>query len=412
MKISFKKHGKTISIKSLAMLALPLALSFNACKKDPVAEPKPTPTPETPKEALVLDHIKVNTVLEDRVSDPNVPDYLVNKNIAVLAELTIKPGVVIAFSQDSRLDINSNGSIVSVGEPNKKIRFTGQVAQRGYWSGIAIYSISSINEFTHTEIMHAGSKPMFDNIKTAIGLFEQARVSLSSTTVAQSGGYGMYLRNKSILNTFAANRFTDNKEAPLMLTAENIPQLDAATVFTGNNGRNVIEVMGSYIDGADEITWPAFQDNTPYRFLGGITTRTGWKLLPGTTIEVTENNMINIERGYINAIGTADKKITIHGAVKSTGTWKGITIYSKSASNVMEHVKISHAGGINMLGGTKATLALFGSNHANLSLRNSEISHSGGYGIHLFGKNASLNTDVEASNTFVANALSPVFAEH
>lgn len=390
------------------MLALPAALFLSSCEKNPTSEPNPQ---IEVKDALVLDHIKKDTILADRISDPNLPDYLVNQSIAVSAELTIRPGVVIAFAQDTRMDINSGGSIVSLGSADKKVRFTGKMAQRGYWSGLMIYSNSAKNELMNTEIMYAGSKPMLDNVKAAVATFEGARVSLSNTTISQSGGYGLYLRDKSILFAFASNKFTDNKEAPLLTTAQNIPQLDAATIFTGNNGRNVVEVMSSYVDGTDEIMWPAFTDNTPYRLLGNITVRTGWKLNPGTTIEVTENNFIAIEKGYLNAIGTADKKITIHGVAKATGSWKGIVFYSRSAYNAMEYVKVSHGGGISMLGGTKSAIALFGSNAANLSIRNSEISQSGGFGIHLFGKRAELNADAESTNSFTGNAQSAIYFE-
>ncbi|MGZ5304036.1 MAG: right-handed parallel beta-helix repeat-containing protein [Bacteroidia bacterium] len=408
MKISIKKPSALFSLKTLATLALPAALFLSSCEKEPVAEPNP---PVVTKDAIVLDHIKKDTTLEDRVADPDLPDYLVNQSIAVSASLTLKPGVVIAFAQDSRMEISSSGSIISKGQAAKKIKFTGQVAQRGYWSGIILYSNSSKNEFTHTDIVYGGSKPMLDNVKGALVLFEAARVSLTNATVSQSGGYGMYLRDKSILLTFANNRFTDNKDAPILLTAQNVPQLDAASIFTGNNGRNVIEVMGSYVDGTEEIIWAAFTDNTPYRLLGRITVRTGWKLNPGTTIEVAENEFIAIEKGYLNAIGTANKKITIHGLAKTTGSWNGLVFYSRSAYNIMEFVKISHAGGISLLGGTKASIALFGSNSANLSIRNSEISQSGGYGIHLFGKKAELNADAESTNSFTANTLAPVFIE-
>ncbi|RYD83246.1 MAG: hypothetical protein EOP53_01405 [Sphingobacteriales bacterium] len=409
MKTYIKRNAGYISLKKVALLALPLALFLNSCKKDPVTPS--TPKPEPQKDAVVLESIKMKTILEDRISDPNIPDYLVNQSISVSAELTLKSGVVIGFAQDARLDINSNGILIAKGEANKKIRFIGQVAQKGYWSGIAMYSNSSANEFTYTEILHAGSKPMFDNIRSAVSMFEGSRLNVKNTTVSLSGGYGMYFRNSALLLNFANNKFTENKEAPMLMTAANVPQLDAATTFTGNNGRNVIEVMQSYIDGAEEIVWPAFTDGTGYRLNGTITTRTGWKLQPGTTIEVVENEFINIEKGYLNAVGTTEKKINFQGVVKAPGSWKGIVIYSRSAYNQMENVKISHAGGIRLISTTKASIALFGPNMSNLSLKNSEISQSGGYGIHLYGKNAEVNADVTTSNSFTNNAADPIFAE-
>lgn len=75
---------------------------------------------------LVLDHITVNTVLEDRNADPNLPDSLANKEIAVSAEFTVKPGVVIAFAEDALFEIWEGGALIAKGLADRKIRFTGK----------------------------------------------------------------------------------------------------------------------------------------------------------------------------------------------------------------------------------------------------------------------------------------------
>ena len=76
---------------------------------------------------------------------------------------------------------------------------------------------------------------------------------------------------------------------------------------------------------------------------------------------------------------------------------------------MMEHVQFSYAGANRMLGNTKASIALFGSDDASLSIKNSSISYSGGYGIHLYGRDASL--DAETSNTFTSNAQGNIYRE-
>ena len=400
--------------RNLLLLALPATFLFTACDKDedqPQPQPQPTPTePVYSAPAVELDHIKTPTTLEDRNSDPNVIDYFANKNITVSAELTIKPGVVIGFAEDARLDINSGGVISAIGTQDKKIKFIGKTAQKGFWSGIMIYSTSSSNNFTHVEILHAGSKAMLDATKTAVALFENARVSVLNTTIAQSGGYGIYFRYNSIIVNFAANNFNNNQEAPLLLSANHVSKLDEATVFTSNNGRNVIEVQGSLLTGTNEEVWPAFADGTPIRILGTFGVRTGWKLKPGTNIEIAEDKQINIEsNGYINAIGSAAAKINITGMTKSTGSWNGIAVYTGSTLNELNHVNLRHAGGVGVLGGVKAAISQFGTSHTNLVVRNSEISNSGGYGIHVFGNKAVLNSDVETSNVFANNLQGKVY---
>ena len=315
------------SLKKMLLLCLPVAVLFSSCGNDddnPQPQPQPDPQPAVILPALELDHIQTPTTLEDRNADPNVIDYYANKDIWVTAELTIKPGVVIGFAQDANLNINTGGIIKAVGTTDKKIKFVGKTAQKGFWAGIIIYSNSSANMFTHTEILHAGSKVLLDGYKAGIALFEYARVSVTNSTVSQSGGYGLYLRENGIVVNFAANTLTQNQEAPLLLSANHVASLDEATAYTGNNGRNAVEVISSMITGAPEVIWPAFADNTPIRLLGSMDARTGWKLKPGTIIEVAEDKQINIETGgYLNAIGTVTKKITILGVVKTTGSWNG-----------------------------------------------------------------------------------------
>jgi polygalacturonase len=138
--------------------------------------------------------------------------------------------------------------------------------------------------------------------------------------------------------------------------------------------------------------------------------RTGWKLKPGTNIVMAEDKQINIEsNGYINAVGTAANKITITGEVKTTGSWTGIAVYTGSTMNQLNYVKLQYAGGNAILGGVKAAISQFGTSPTNLTVQNSEISNSGGYGIHVFGDKAVLNPDVETSNTFTNNVLGKVF---
>jgi hypothetical protein len=80
---------------------------------------------------LVLEDIAVNTVLEDRFPEADLPDYLVNKTIAVRAQLTVKPGVVIAFAQDARLDVSENGVLIARGKPRKRSASPAKEPSRG-----------------------------------------------------------------------------------------------------------------------------------------------------------------------------------------------------------------------------------------------------------------------------------------
>ena len=66
---------------------------------------------------------------------------------------------------------------------------------------------------------------------------------------------------------------------------------------------------------------------------------------------------------------------------------------------------MKYAGGLNMLSGVKAAVTV--TDHSSLDMRNSAVTNSGGYGIHVNG-NGQVNSDIETANTFTANASQPV----
>jgi hypothetical protein len=352
--------------------------------------------------------IDTETLLADRIADPAYPDYIVPKDVRVNAQLTIEPGVVIQFKRDTRMDINENGAIIANGTEEKKIIFTGMEPLGSYWKGITIYSNSSANQFKNVAIMNAGSTPGLNATKAALTLFgiSKATIALKNCLISGSGGYGIHAASGSVLGAFENNAFTGNGEAGILMDAANVLKLDKASVFTGGNGKDVVEIMQSNLDNTthSEETWAGFSDGTPYRLIGDLFVKTGWKLEPGVTIEANSQVTIEIHStGYLNAIGTSDKHIVFTGATKTGGFWKGIRSYSTSSASKIEYGEIRYAGSSNIVSGRKANLAITGS-LSTMSVRNSVISDGGGYGISV-GYGSSVNDDAETANTFENNLL-------
>ncbi|MGA0556427.1 right-handed parallel beta-helix repeat-containing protein [Larkinella sp. VNQ87] len=355
--------------------------------------------------------ITVKTVLTDRIANPDYPDYIVTKSIAVSHELTINPGVVIAFERDTRLDINDGGGlVVAKGTPEKKIRFIGVEKNKGYWAGIVLYSGSNANVFENVEVMHAGSRTLMSSTKAGMAFFgaNKAQIALRNCSFSENDGYGLYVQDGSILREFAENSFTKNTEAGILLDPANVQKLDAASVFTGGNGRNVVEIRGYYLREGDDITWGGFKDKTPYRLMGDFAVEAGLTLSPGVTVEAARDVVIMINsKGYLIAKGTATEKVTITGADRTSASWKGLMIYSNNSRNVIENAEISNGGSLAIVSGKKANLALYG---GNLTIKNSTLAKSGGYGIFV-SYASKLNADASTTNTFTANAQDNVLLE-
>lgn len=358
-------------------------------------------------------NITVKTNLVDRVLNPDLPDYIVTKSIDVNAELTIAPGVVIAFERDVRMNINDNGGLlIAKGEAERKIRFVGVQKTKGYWVGITLYSGSNANAMEYVEIMHAGSRTIYSTTKAALFLSggNKAQIALKNTLFSQNDGFGIYVYDGAILREFVKNSFTGNTEAGIMLDAENVVKLDAASTFKGGNGRDVVEVTASGIKGKEEITWAGFADKAPYRLTGEFTVNTGWKINPGVTLEMNRDAVIRINTdGYIIAKGTAAQKVVFNGANNTAAFWRGIICYSADAKNLLENVEVKNAGSIAIVSGKRANVAIYGTK-ANMTIKNTAISGSGGYGVFV-SYGASANADLITANTFEKNQESNVLIE-
>lgn len=366
-------------------------------------------------EPIIIDaNIKAKTTLADRIDNPGIPDYIVNANVSVNAELEIKPGVVIAFARDTRLEINDNGGILNAkGDSTKPIRLIGKETTKGFWAGVTFRSSSSANTLEYVQVLHAGSKPLYGTTKAGMAVLGSGRaeVNIRHCLFEQNAGYGLYLEHAVILGAFEKNNFKDNTEAGILLGAENVKNLDTDSKFTNGNGRNVVEIYASSLakNAASEVIWKGFKDKTPYSILENVTSDANWKLLPGVIIEIGRAGYINIDGGYINAVGTETSKIVIRGAENTAAYWKGILCFSTSDQNVFENAEISGGGNIPIVSGKKANIAVYGG-QSRMTIRKSVISNSGGYGIFV-NYQGTINADVETANTFKDNAQAKLLKE-
>ncbi|CCH01199.1 PKD domain-containing protein [Fibrella aestuarina BUZ 2] len=361
----------------------------------------------------ITSNITVKTNLIDRIANPDLPDYIVTKSIDVTSELTINPGVVIAFERDVRVNVNDGGGLlIAKGTAQQRIKLMGVQKTKGYWVGIALYSGSNANVLEYVDVLHAGSRPLYSTTKAALFMSggSKAQIALKNTQFAQNDGYGVYVYEGGILREFQENAFTNHTEAGILLDAANVAKLDPASTFKGNNGRDVVEVTPSAITGAQEVVWPGFTDKTPYRLTGDLSVNAGFKLNPGVTLEMNRDVTILVNTsGYLSAKGTETDKVIFTGANRTAGYWRGIICYSANNKNALDHAEVSHAGSVAIVSGKKANVAIYGT-RAAMSITKTRISNSGGYGVFV-SYGASANTDLSTANTFTSNTADNVLIE-
>lgn len=105
----------------------------------------------------VSSNIDQDVVWEDLFSDPAVPDYYVTRSIAVNAQLTIEPGVVVHVAEQAIITVETGGTLITQGVEDNKVTFTSaNEAGEVLWGGLLINSSSTLNSLDHTDFRFGG----------------------------------------------------------------------------------------------------------------------------------------------------------------------------------------------------------------------------------------------------------------
>ncbi|MBX2842679.1 MAG: hypothetical protein KTR26_12990, partial [Flammeovirgaceae bacterium] len=200
---------------------------------------------------------------------------------------------------------------------------------------------------------------------------------------------GEYVISLSVNNTI--NTKTDE----VKITAEGVPL-------------KTIELSGTISE--DSILVDIFTDDTPdYLVTGNLLINGTAKLTikPGVIIAIEADERIWVDGdAIIDAQGTTDNKIIFTGKQESAGYWKGLVIWTKSNENILDYVEVKYGGsGDHGFGIGKTTLGI--GDEGKLSIKNSIISNSGGYGLFVETGatfNEFMNNEIK-NNTGIAAAM-------
>lgn len=153
---------------------------------------------------------------------------------------------------------------------------------------------------------------------------------------------------------------------------------------------------------ADEI-WT--KRDSPHWVTNSIDVTAALTIEAGAVVEFEKNvGMVFGSNGVLLAKGTAESPILFTGTDKQPGWWRGIHIdNSNDPNNVMDHVIIEYGGGSAFHNSTQPANLTIGRiyNSGRLTLKNSTLRHSAGYGLHIHS-----GSEVRGSegNTLTENA--------
>jgi hypothetical protein len=372
-----------------------------------------------------LDHITSDRTLIDLVDDPREPDYLVEHSITVSALLRIEPGVRIEVSEDATITVSSKGVLMAAGAEGDSVVITSDNIDGGvHWGGLLIESSDKRNSLSYTRITHGGGDKMFwlyegynGNVKANVALDEEARLSVSNSTVSHSGEFGILLNEHASLDTFRVNRLYGNAKADLFIPVSQVAKLDRATVFDDTTAhptffgepvdpsdtgfvdattdlsrhlRRVVRVYASSVASGEEHVWKPLGSRGTYHFSGNVTIGGDVTIEAETVIESDEDVYITVSTsGVLRAKGGESSPVTLTSASREGGVhWAGLLIQSSDRRNSLRYTNVEYGGGDDAYwlysgynANVAATVAL--EEDARLSLTNSRIANSGAIGLVL-----------------------------
>ena len=293
------------------------------------------------------------------------------------AEVTIEPGVTMSMVEDGyiRVGNGSSGKLTAIGTEEKPITFTSNLTDKaaGDWRGIRFDQYASKSSaLKYCNIEYAGG----DDDGAVYVYYTSAAIDYCTITNSDSYGVCVNQNEESSLKSFSGNVIKDTELYPVRCNAA------AAGVITTDNelGEMGIEISGYQL--TEQVTWNNL--NVPYtmaNYYFDINEGGSLTIMPGVTVLMTEDGYIRIgsgSEGKLVAQGTAEAPITFTSAMndKYPGDWEGLYFQQYTgAGSVLDHCKILYGGE-----GGAASVDFYYTN-AKVSLKNSEVAYSNGYGI-------------------------------
>ncbi|MEM9986280.1 MAG: right-handed parallel beta-helix repeat-containing protein, partial [Bacteroidota bacterium] len=306
-------------------------------------------------------------------------DYVVPNGcvIDITDVLTIEPGTVVQFEENSGLGIYNNGALKAVGTENLPIVLEGKDNVRGYWRGIHLETNTLNNQLDHVTIANAGSNYVYCCNTPASLFLKGGTISIKNTTIRGGSEYGIYANGASSLREYENLTITEHSEAPLFIDVERISELDGLGSDYSGNDQAYIKVLDS--DVGQETRIPA--NNVPYLFEGQVYNVTeALTIEEGVEIAFEENGGLGVyDNGSLKVNGTAGKPVIIRGLESSRGYWRGLHVASNSINNVLNWLEIRDAGSDYVY--CCNTVASLYIPDGKVNLENVSISNGAAYGI-------------------------------
>lgn len=323
--------------------------------------------------------------------------------MAIQDDVTIKPGVTIAFETDAGFLVQ-RGTLSAKGTADEKITLTGVNKEPGAWAGIRYNTADERNVMQHTIVEYAGGDNFTGSPEAAVVMHVEAGLVFTDNLIQYSAGYGLAVA-ADVTTSIENNVFSEN-DIPVSIRAQNVGIIQGNNEFIDNTTNKVellILTSPARIEGTQ--TWSRL--SVPYFTTGAVAIGIPGDVTiePGTIIEMHEDAQITVHAtGSLKIVGTPDDKIIIRGVVPEAGTWNRIQYTgTDSPNNEITHAEIKHAGSTSNQNNTSGAIQLV--NKARLTIGNTLFEDILGCAIHglIAGQHTDNQENLTISNTNFTN---------
>jgi len=326
--------------------------------------------------------------------------------------LTIQAGSTVEFTQNSGLTVHDSAQLTADGivpetEATRPITFTGVQQTRGYWNGLYFTEADQVpSTLRHCIVEYGGAQEYYyASVPANVAVANGARVTVSNTTIRESGGYGFNLETDVIVNSFDRNTVTRNTAGAGYVRDNTAHNVAGTGTYAGNDEDRVTIQPGRGIGEDLDVQWdaidvPYFVRQSTVEISGGLTAEAG------TTIEFGQNaGILAHSGGYLNAVGMVpeteeSRPITFTGSQQTRGYWKGIYFSDTDRiENDLSNVVVEYGGSEEYYYADRAANVAV-TNNSRARISGSTLRESGAYG---FDFQPSATIDDFSTNTVTAN---------
>lgn len=278
------------------------------------------------------EHITIATVWGD--------DHIIKGTLTVNAQLTIKACSTIKMEAGARIDVRDDGSLIVIGKPDCKTKFTSAktIPSPGDWEGIWIYDTASAgNAFELVTFEYGGGD------YGVLWVDNGADVRIDASTFSHIKKAGVMIEDGATLHSFVGNSFKSLGGNPVVTSGNIASSLSPVATEDIPNAVNRVHVNGANVTTGG--TWKNL--GIPYE-IEGVNFKAEVTVEPGTTIMVMPGEIVNVqENGALIMEGTALQRISVISAktTPKAGDWDYLGIYNTASENSkFSYVDFKHGG--------------------------------------------------------------------